>query len=106
MFILEGRDISLCRIACTLLFVSKLSSKHCLSCLCLTRSCFFAVQLRGALALSGSLASLGLLVLWCGGLPVWVQQLAWTQDSKKYANTTSFVVTAVTTNLVVTVLLL
>ena len=26
----------------------------------------------------------------------------WTQDSKKYANTTSFVVTAVTTNLVVT----
>ena len=28
------------------------------------------------------------------------------QDSKKYANTTSFVVTAVTTNLVVTVLLL
>ena len=29
-----------------------------------------------------------------------------TQDSKKYADTTSFVVTAVTTNLVVTVLLL
>ena len=28
------------------------------------------------------------------------------QDSKKYADTTSFVVTAVTTNLVVTVLLL
>ena len=29
-----------------------------------------------------------------------------TQDSKKYVDTTSFVVTAVTTNLVVTVLLL
>ena len=74
MFILEGRNISLCRIVCTLIFVSKLSSKHCLSCLCLIRSCCFAVQLGGALALGGPLASLGLLVLWCGGLLGGVQQ--------------------------------
>ena len=32
--------------------------------------------------------------------------MAWPQDSKKYADTTSFAVTAVTTNLVVTVMLL
>ena len=36
----------------------------------------------------------------------WLTLLSHRQDSKKYADTTSFVVTAVTTNLVVTVLLL
>ena len=37
---------------------------------------------------------------------IWCYSICGTQDSKKYADTTSFVVTAVTTNLVVTVLLL
>ena len=65
------------RIDCTLLFVYKMSSKLCLSSLCQTRSCCFAVQLRGALALGGPLASLGLLVLWCGGPPGVVQHSSW-----------------------------
>ena len=74
IFNLEGRGISLCEL-CTPLFVFKLSSKYCLSCLCLTSPCCCVVQLCGVLALGGPLASLGLLVLWCGGLLGGVQHV-------------------------------
>ena len=67
MFILEGRNISLCRIVCALYLSFKVYLKYCLSCLCLTSPFCFAVQLCGALALGLPRASLELMVLGCWG---------------------------------------
>ena len=73
MFILEGRDISLCRIVFTL-YLSSNGLQNTLSSRCLFKPCCFAAHLCGALALGVPLASLVLLVLWCGCLLGGVQQ--------------------------------